>query len=67
MFVACLAINAGECVFMLPGGIGMFDWLLLSLAMFSYRTELVPRVAAAKTSPARRAGGFEDGAIEVAL
>ncbi len=67
MFVACLAINAGECVFMSPGGIGMFDWLLLSLAMFSYRTELVPRVAAAKTSPARRAGGFEDGAIEVAL
>jgi hypothetical protein len=38
MFVACLAINAGECVFMSPGGIGMFDWLLLSLAMFSYRT-----------------------------
>ena len=38
MFVACLAINAGECVFLSPGGIGMFDWLLLGLAMFSYRT-----------------------------
>src|SRR5215469_4070745 len=38
MFMACLAINAGECVFMSPGGIGMFDWLLLSLAIFSYRT-----------------------------
>jgi hypothetical protein len=38
MFVACLAINAGECVFMSPGGIGMFDWLLLGLATFSYRT-----------------------------
>ncbi|MHB8813061.1 MAG: O-antigen ligase family protein [Steroidobacteraceae bacterium] len=44
MFVACLAINAGECVFMSPGGIGMFDWLLLSLAMFSYRTNPAPAV-----------------------
>jgi hypothetical protein len=42
MFVACLAINAGECVFMSPGGIGMFDWLLLSLAMFSHRTNPAP-------------------------
>ena len=42
MFVACLAINAGECVFLSPGGIGMFDWLLLSLAMFSYRTNPAP-------------------------
>ena len=46
MFVACLAINAGECVFMSPGGIGMFDWLLLSLAMFSYRTNTAPVVLA---------------------
>jgi hypothetical protein len=38
MFVACLGINVGECVFMSPGGIGILDWLLLSLAMFSYRT-----------------------------
>ncbi|HUN71582.1 MAG TPA: hypothetical protein VMU52_04675 [Steroidobacteraceae bacterium] len=37
MFVACLGINIGECVFLSPGGIGIFDWLLLSLAMFSYR------------------------------
>ena len=42
MFVACLAINAGECVLMSPGGIGMFDWLLLSLAMFSYRATSAP-------------------------
>jgi len=46
MFVACLAINAGECVFMSPGGIGMFDWLLLSLAMFSYRTNPTPTLRA---------------------
>jgi hypothetical protein len=45
MFVACLAINAGEYVLMSPGGIGMFDWLFLSLAMFSYRT--VPAAAPA--------------------
>lgn len=44
MFVACLGINVGECVFMSPGGIGMFDWLLLTLAMFSYRTAPVPIV-----------------------
>ena len=56
MFVACLAINAGECVFMSPGGIGMFDWLLLSLAMFSYRTNQAPVMLEAlpqETEPAR--------------
>jgi hypothetical protein len=37
MFVACLGMNFGECVFLSPGGIGMFDWLLLGLAMASYR------------------------------
>lgn len=50
MFVACLAINAGECVFMSPGGIGMFDWLLLGVAMFSYRTS----PAAAMSAPLPR-------------
>jgi hypothetical protein len=49
MFVACLAINAGECVFLSPGGIGMFDWLLLSLAMFSYRTN--PAAVTLQPSP----------------
>jgi hypothetical protein len=39
MFVACLGMNFGECVFLSPGGIGMFDWLLLGLALSSYRTE----------------------------
>ena len=75
MFVACLAINCGECVFMSPGGIGMFDWLLLGVAMFSYRTELVPRIDAVRSPPAHQPDGFEDGApsgvggpgIEVAL
>jgi len=42
MFVACLGVNAGECVFMSPGGFGMFEWLLLTLAMFSYRTQALP-------------------------
>ena len=37
MFVACLGINIGECVFLSPGGIGMFDWLLVGLAVSSYR------------------------------
>lgn len=60
MFVACLAINFGECVFMSPGGIGMFDWLLLSLAMFSYRAEAVPRPAPAL--PAHSPDGVGEGA-----
>ena len=55
MFIACLGINIGECVFMSPGGIGIFDWVLLSLAMFSYRTGPVPLPApvdpTAQTSP----------------
>lgn len=48
MFIACLALNIGECVFMSPGGIGIFDWLLLSLAMFSYRAEPARGVLAAQ-------------------
>jgi hypothetical protein len=75
MFIACLAINIGECVFMSPGGIGMFDWLLLSLAMFSYRTESIRRIPAAESPLARHLGGVEDAAptgiggtgIEIAL
>lgn len=39
MYVACLGINIGECVFLSPGGIGMFDWLLLGLALNAYRTQ----------------------------
>jgi hypothetical protein len=62
MFVACLAINVGECVFMSPGGIGMFDWLLLGVAMFSYRTELVPRMDAVRSPSIHRPDGFEYGA-----
>jgi hypothetical protein len=42
MFIACLAINVGECVFTSPGGIGMLDWLLLSLAMVSHLTNEPP-------------------------
>lgn len=52
MFIACLGINVGECVFMSPGGIGMFDWLLLTLAMFSYRTApALPALTSAAESP----------------
>ena len=37
MFVACLGMNFGECVLLSPGGIGMFDWLLLGLALSAHR------------------------------
>jgi hypothetical protein len=62
MFVACLAINCGECVFMSPGGIGMFDWLLLGVAMFSYRTEFVPRMDAVRSPPGDQPDGLADSA-----
>lgn len=71
MFVACLAINAGECVFTSPGGIGMFDWLLLSLAMFSYRTDLQPALLARAVSrgvpEARKPAGIEHQTLGTAL
>ncbi|HEV2269410.1 MAG TPA: hypothetical protein VGR92_08130 [Steroidobacteraceae bacterium] len=60
MFIACLGINIGECVFMSPGGIGMFDWLLLSLAMFSYRVEPMRRIPAAESPLPQHLGGVED-------
>jgi hypothetical protein len=47
MFLACLGMNIGECVLLSPGGIGMFDWLLLSLTLFAYRTAKAPARAAA--------------------
>ncbi len=37
MFVACLAMNIGECVFLSPGGIGLFDWLLVGLSASAFR------------------------------
>ena len=41
MYVACLGINVGECVFLSPGGIGLFDWLLVGLAIAAYRSNRV--------------------------
>lgn len=58
MYVACLGINVGECVFLSPGGIGMFDWLLVGLAIAAHRSNRVPaglrqmRVADEVTAPA---------------
>lgn len=42
MYVACLGINIGECVFLSPGGIGLFDWLLVGLAIAAHRATRVP-------------------------
>ena len=61
MFIACLGINIGECVLMSPGGIGMFDWLLLGLAMFSYRGAITPPVRAPEVAP--EPGELADEAI----
>jgi hypothetical protein len=58
MFIACLGINIGECVFMSPGGIGIFDWLLLSLAMFSYRADPAWQSAAAERLAVRHRDGI---------
>jgi hypothetical protein len=37
MFVACLAVNVGECVFLSAGGIGMLMWILLGVAISAGR------------------------------
>jgi hypothetical protein len=49
MFVACLGINIGECVFLSPGGIGILDWLLVGVALSAWRAQ--PQIA--QTPPAR--------------
>lgn len=51
MFVACLGINIGECVFLSPGGIGILDWLFIGLAMSAYRTALPAPVYTSPTRP----------------
>jgi hypothetical protein len=35
MFVACIAVNIGESILLAPGGIGLYDWLLIALAISS--------------------------------
>jgi hypothetical protein len=37
MFIACLAVNIGECVFLSPGGIGLLQWLLMGACVTAYR------------------------------
>jgi hypothetical protein len=37
MFIACLAVNVGECIFLSPGGIGLLSWLLMGLSLSAYR------------------------------
>jgi O-antigen ligase len=64
MFVACLAVNVGECVFLSPGGIGLLDWLLIGVAISACRLpgvtaparELTRLEAQPPAQPARVAG-----------
>jgi hypothetical protein len=37
LFTSCIAVNVGECILLSPGGIGLFDWLLIGLAISSSR------------------------------
>lgn len=49
LFVACLGVNVGECVFLAPGGIGLIMWLLMGAAVWAHRTQVQsPRGAAAR-------------------
>lgn len=46
MFVACLAVNIGECVFLAPGGIGLFSWLLIGVSLSAWRSvQALPQAA----------------------
>ena len=47
LFVACLGINAGECVFLSPGGIGLISWILLGASRWAHRVETLPVTGAA--------------------
>jgi hypothetical protein len=48
MFIACLGVNIGECVFLSPGGIGLLQWLLMGAAVTAYRASpYVPRAVRA--------------------
>lgn len=37
LFTSCIAVNVGECILLAPGGIGLFDWMLIGLAISSSR------------------------------
>jgi hypothetical protein len=43
LFVACVAVNVGECVFLSPGGIGLMNWLLIGLAVSAHRSTALPQ------------------------
>jgi hypothetical protein len=38
MFTTCIAVNIGESILLAPGGVGLFDWLLIGLAIASGRS-----------------------------
>jgi hypothetical protein len=61
LFIACLGVNVGECVFLAPGGIGMIIWLLMGAAIWAYRTET--RSPTGATLRGSRVGGAKSGPI----
>jgi hypothetical protein len=68
LFVACVAVNVGECVFLSPGGIGLMNWLLMGLAVYAHRSAALPQARRASardyrpSSPPRAPGS---GALPV--
>jgi hypothetical protein len=64
LFMACLAVNVGECVFLSPGGIGLIIWLLMGAAIWAYRAEaLSPTSAASRRSRAASVSGTPFGPV----
>ena len=47
MFVACLAVNVGECVFLSAGGIGILMWLLMGVSISACRVAALESQGAA--------------------
>jgi O-antigen ligase len=67
LFVACLAVNVGECVFFSPGGIGMLEWLLVGVAISACRSPILTpstRAAVIAAQPAASAL-VADGAVSL--
>jgi hypothetical protein len=60
LFLACVGVNVGECVFLSPGGIGLIYWVLMGAAIWAYRADALAMTGAAVRS--RRSAVSSPGA-----
>lgn len=61
-FVACIAVNVGECVFLSPGGIGLLTWIFMGLGIFAHRIDAAVAKAPGRTLQRRMEAPLSEGA-----